>query len=62
MIRTRLQKLEYRRLEEVPRLSRIFDHGELGPCSLHPNCDVELATGEHYQAVIHLRFDVAWQP
>ena len=49
----------FRTMEARPSLARVFLDGELLTCTLHAACDLDIATGEHHQNVIHLSFDTA---
>ena len=55
---TSLKRIE-RLLETRAALKRplkVLWHDALVPCAQHPRCDIEVATGEHHQGVIHLSF------
>ena len=56
--RTRLAKLErvLRVPDSQPPSIMVFWHDERVACEEHARCDIEVATGEHHQGVIHLRF------
>lgn len=55
----RLGKLETKLSLRSQGVVRVYWDDELQRCVVHTHCDVEIATGEHHQNVIHLSFGKA---
>jgi hypothetical protein len=53
----RITRVEQRIRPATEQEVRILWPTQLKPCIKHPECDIEIETGEHHRNVIHLSFE-----